>query len=202
MIERPILFSGPMVRAILAGHKTQTRRVVRGDFDTIQPSVMTTDGKMLESHWTATGPAGRVGLVSPYGVDGHKLWVRETWDFRPWATEDAPTAVRVAYAADGEQRDVVAPADWNPTLFGTARWRPSIHMPRWASRLTLEVTDVRVERLQCMSEEDAIAEGVVAPARWASVPGFAVLWDSLNAARGFGWDANPWVWVIEFRRVS
>ena len=146
--ERPIIFSGPMIRAILEGRKTQTRRIVK-------PNCLS--------------------KLSPYGRTGDRLWVRETWGHNP----EGPGYV---YRSDG---------DFDMKFHGD-RWRPSIHMPRWASRITLEVTGVRVERLQDINEEDALAEGVE--------HAFRSLWESINGPGS--WDANPWVWVVEFRRVS
>lgn len=191
--ERPILFSGPMVRAILEGKKTQTRRVVRP-----QPEII--PGAPALQAWLEVVDDGTIPC--PYGVPGDRLWVRETWG-RTDYEYDGPFQNCTIYRADGESglSDVTA-----------NRWRPSIHMPRWASRLTLEVVDVRVERVQSISNTDAEAEGVAAWAKaycsqrprdelqpWAY---FQLLWDSINKSRGYGWDANPWVWVVEFRRVE
>jgi hypothetical protein len=124
----------------------------------------------------------------PYGRPGDRLWVRETWSqLYPYESR------RVAYRADRET--VVAPGvlPW---------WRPSIHMPRWASRLTLEITKVRVERLKEITVKDIAAEGIQEGVGVFAYEDFRKLWDSLNAKRGFGWDANPWVWVVEFRLVT
>lgn len=189
MREKPILFSGPMVRAILEGSKTQTRRVLR-----VQPSEETGSLSIGPYHPTAIdrhgeeqpGPetygvyssCGEFGLRCPYGQPGDRLWVRETW---------AKTYVRQA----GAEWFVYATGD-NRTDYG-GPWKPSIHMPRAASRITLEITGVRVERLGEISESDARAEGV------QSVAEFKELWASIN---GLGsWEANPWVWVVEFRRI-
>lgn len=189
MKERPILFNAPMVRAILAGTKTQTRRVVmpprkKGCHDL----------DALAQH--------QRGLC-PYGRPGDRLWVREAWRaFKDGALyEDA--GVEVDYRA--------TPAAWAKD--SDAPWKPSIHMPRWASRITLEITDVRVERLQeiCASANDILAEGIIYDAD-APVIGpceadagdlveqFSDLWDSINSPGS--WDENPWVWVIEFKRVT
>lgn len=167
--ERPILFSGPMVRALLDGRKTQTRRVVNP-----QPAT-SSDGR-------ACGP-----IRCPYGAPGDTLWVRETW------CSYMPGSVR--YRADGHND-----AGWT--------WRPSIFMPRWASRLTLRVYGVRVERVQQITQADARAEGVVdTSGAWGDLTdtdragprgAFEALWNSINAERGFGWDVNPWVWVVSF----
>ena len=188
--ERPILFSGPMVRAILDGRKTQTRRV----------AMHRVCGVMLAR--LAFDPAPDAALC-PYGAPGDRLWVRETW---AWSGDrEIPEAERIArgeiwYAADGDRGPAI-------------RWRPSIHMPRWAARLTLEVTGVRVERLQDISATDCRAEGIphfrefvvfgadAEQRREMYAAEYRRLWDSLNAPRGYGWDVNPWVWVVEFRKV-
>lgn len=205
MTERPILFSTPMVRAILDGRKTQTRRVVK---------FPCTPKKYSESDWMIDGePIGR----SPYGKPGDRLWVRESGWERPERTprmmrEGADTWPRFAYDADG----------WSDEdLADFKRWgfkrRPSIHMPRWASRITLEITGIPVERLQDISEADAIAEGLyqetmpgTAAALWRYASGsdwyshpvqcYRALWEYINGPGS--WDVNPWVWVIEFKRVK
>ena len=197
--ERPILFSGAMVRAILAGQKTQTRRMVkpqprptkRGWWEWGYALGKTQAASPRRSVWHAETwqrEAGTAPLEDfcPYGQPGGRLWVRETW-----GKLDMGSA---CYRADDE---AAVPAD--------GRWRPSIHMPRWASRLTLEVTEVRVQRLQEISEEDALAEGI--PPRTddhvLAVPRFRTLWESINGERpGCSWESNPWVWCVSFRRVS
>lgn len=184
MKERPILFSGSMVRAILDGRKTQTRRVVTN----ARPYTATDNG--IDILW-ATG-----SLRCPYGQPGDRLWVRETWCLRPEG---------YGYRADNNP-------DNNPL-----KWGPSIHMPRWASRITLEVTGVRVERVQDISEEDARAEGIRAtrlshgsvvyhtdsyptPNIYGSAQErFVNLWHSINTPRGYPWESNPWVWVVAFK---
>ncbi|AOK42394.1 hypothetical protein [Burkholderia vietnamiensis] len=226
MKERPILFSGPMVRAILEGRKTQTRRAMKH-----QPPVDVTPITAARYHPTiidrrgdeAPGPEifgafsddGEWGCKSPFGEIGDRMWVREAFMPAPFdAAPKQPQATRwnIAYAAGG-QFEVIAPPGYNPTLYNYQRWTPSIHMPRWASRITLEITRVRAERLQSISESDARAEGVTiedhhmrgycaGAYRPPSIRAFHDLWDSLNAARGHGWDTNPWVWVVEFRRIS
>jgi hypothetical protein len=182
MKERPILFSGPMVRAIMAGRKTQTRRVI----GLTQFGRSDTPGY----DWTFRGTrnGGRGGLwqdfrheqmlrLCKFGTPGDRLWVRETF------SDSEP----VFYRADGIAND------------SDVRWKPSIFMPRELSRLTLEIVAVRVERVQEITDDDARAEGVdIGLARW----GFVQLWDSINAARGHCWENNPWVWVVEFKRVT
>lgn len=193
--ERPILFSGAMVRAILDGRKTQTRRVVK-DPDSF--GCLTGDCP----HETQSECDDDMRVLCPYGRVGDRLWVREAWqawtEFNGFAPRDIPVGSGINYLADGNEWD--------------ARKRPPMFMPRWASRITLEVTDVRVERVQDISEDDAIEEGVQdwcveadprtgepIQVRLRPSEEFANLWDSINADRGFGWDVNPWVWVVEFK---
>ncbi len=217
MTDRPILFSTSMVRAILTGRKTQTRRVIRlpgwatgmecdGNLVDYEPGVFHglefVDARHGKWH-ASTNPKGRSPcyVKIPYRV-GDRLWVRETFC---WGSEGEPGAkdfpiYRANYNA--EEARLFKP------------WIPSIHMPRRASRITLEVTGVRVERLQDISEFDARMEGAD-PDRgnggyagmyskagmdpFAYRRGFRLLWNSINAKRGFGWDANPWVVVCSFR---
>jgi hypothetical protein len=174
-----------MVRAILAGTKTQTRRVCRAQHD----NVWVEDGVMYGYH-----DAGNDGRVpSAYGVAGDTLWVRETFANIAIKGYD-PTYF---YRADGDE---LPPRD---ARAADNRWRPSIFMPRAASRIDLRVTAVRVERLQDISEEDAIAEGVELELvhRSGGAVAFRDLWDSLNATRA-PWASNPWVWVITFERAA
>jgi len=201
MKERPILFSGPMVRAILEGRKTQTRRVVKP-----QSAILTDEmARVLGVQPPAQQNAPVISC--PYGVPGDRLWVRETY---AWSGDSSiPEADRIAsgevwYRADGGRG-------------GGIRWRPSIFMPRWASRILLEITGVRVERLQDISEADCWAEGIDAvdgvfdesiPAMAQrmgrlcedAAPTFACLWESINGTDS--WNANPLVWVVSFRRVE
>jgi hypothetical protein len=179
--ERPILFKPEMVRAILEGRKTQTRRVVKG---------IQIDGLMAAAAVTLR-PSLAISLC-PYGVVGDRLWVREVWSIAEKKFD--PEVSRIVYRADG--------VDPLPDATGRARWRPSIHMPRAASRLTLEVTEVRIERLHDISEEDARAEGVRPdPFRrtYTAINSFHVLWIDINGIDS--WDSNPWVWVICFKKV-
>jgi hypothetical protein len=211
--ERPILFSGSMVRAILAGTKTQTRRIARlpeydGDTDV--------DGWPLVPARTS---GCLVRATCRYGAAGDRLWCRETWSnsalsmypcppcwFRADFSKYEDPAGRREHDAhcDGNRADCwrcIADTD------GEFRWRPSIHMPRWASRLTLEVTGVRVERLADITAADAVAEGVVDPAHgWDGnvtypLARFRDLWDQINGSKA-PFASSPWVWVIEFRRLS
>lgn len=224
--ERPILFSEPMVRAILAGHKTQTRRVVKP-----QPQEGSNPASGPWVWWNgANGPSQRAvaGCVSiaafaaemvqysPYGQPGDRLWVRETFchvDDREYGGDQwydyRATPKYGPESPAGWDRDQREDPD-------CARWHPSIHMPRAASRLTLEVTEVRVERLQDISSADAWQEGVRPDGvrahagegiadhpdpEGATLDAFFALWDSINAERGFDVASNPWVWVIGFRRT-
>lgn len=200
MSIKPILFSGPMVRAILDGKKTQTRRVLNP-----QPAgpVIKAPGGQYAADLT-----GRCFSL-PYAPDD-LLWVRESH----YLTDDGDDEYAV-YAADGNEaigehlHQVAALESGHPSTDWSRhkKRRPSIHMPRWASRLTLEVTGVRVQRVQEISEEDADAEGVDAvsmadvprQAAWSRRQDFSRLWDSLNAKRGFGWEENPWVVAITFK---
>jgi hypothetical protein len=184
MKERPILFSGPMVRAILPGTKTQTRRVIKPQPDK--------DGlsKVIDGLWQDTD--GRP-YRCPYGVPGDRLWVRETW------------AVQHEYDAAAPS-EIGASARWHYAAtedLGGLRKRPSIFLPRRGSRILLEITDIRVERLQKISEADAKAEGapleqpVMGPP--CHVLGFLNIWETINGAGS--WDADPSVWVVLFRRL-
>lgn len=199
--ERPILFSGPMVRAILQGKKTQTRRIIKpqprwdGDLwwlgDKYFLSVEAMKDHLFHNVYGTKGtPYG-----SLYEFGGDRLWVRETWGLHDTEPKDGPDGAHVYFrATDGDRHEL-----------RYQLWRPSIFMPRWASRITLEIDDVRAERLQEITEEDAIAEGAQCagvPASLTNRGAFAKLWDTLNASRGFGWNQNPWVWVIEFRRIA
>lgn len=213
MRERPILFSAPMVLAILAGKKSQTRRLVKPQ------DIENVDGvPFLLSYMT--GEPDPVQLPCPFGAPGDRLWVKETWSTPPGHYElmtprEMSEQTPLRYAADGVVKGVSKRFVDSQGRIAIGRLRPSIFMRRWMSRITLEVTSVRVERLQDISEEDARAEGV-SPRDAAIVFGageiqpqlnsthrgaFAVLWDSLNAERA-PWSSNPWVWVVAFKRVQ
>lgn len=204
MKELPILYSGAMVRALLDDRKVQTRRIINP-----QPQ-MVTDGAILP--WEGD-PAALQRLLQqskracPFGQPGDRHWVRETWQHSNWPhgpfDEDCGVFYRADYMDDPHGPD----GELSPE--GKYRtWRPSIHMPRAACRILLEVTNVRVERLQDISEADAFAEGVCAlNGRHAGAAyvtdgrlAYELLWKSLYGAGS--WDANPWVWVVEFRRIS
>lgn len=208
--ERPILFSGPMVRAILEGRKTQTRRVAK---ISTAPDMYANAERDPVGRWVLRSvvPHGQDYTLGncPYGNVGDRLWVREAfWDHGDMGGLVTKLEERVEYRATEWDRK-------NPDDAGG--WKPSIHMPRWASRLTLEITEVRVERIQECTFGDARDEGVVFDGGWwqgsehpvkgtpkvfnSPVLAFADRWNALNGKRGFGWEANPWVWVIGFRRV-
>ena len=223
MKERPILFSSEMVRAILDNRKTQTRRVIKPQ----PPADLKWGGWLIGT----TGNKREIGSATwddeidgvshrkhsakcPYGDPGDHLWVRETWaDLRAYMNETYPHQPPAVYKADYIH------------LVGEG-WKPSIFMPRWASRITLEITWVRVERVQDISEADAIAEGVAknwigndcppeytneyerygapleVPPCYSAKESYETLWDSINEKRGYSWASNPWVWVVEFTRLT
>jgi hypothetical protein len=193
---RPILFSAPMVRALLDGSKTQTRRAVKARADWAM-------GKrcILQPHELA-GEVNQGDYSNcPYGKPGDRLWVREAWRTSKVADELKPSQL-VFGGCNPIWHEAQNEVPFHPSDFG--KLRPSIFMPRWASRITLEITGVRVERLHAINEVDAIAEG----APWAACgspqdgshkAGYAQLWESINGPGS--WGLNPWVWVIEFKRV-
>jgi len=222
MRERPILLNGDMVRAVLNGSKTQTRRIMKvqpsADFSPMNmeletdftarwytPGVVDKDGYLQPAKKQVFGVAGEdEGYTCPFGAVGDRLWVRESfyehghWQGGGYDPEDSyfVNDKQVLYPADGIQR----PAERKREDFW--RSRPSIHMPRWASRITLEIIGVRVERLNSMTEQDAIAEGC--SGGHGSIPGYMYsarphehfhhIWESIYGADS--WQANPWVWVI------
>lgn len=231
MKERPILFAGDMVRAILDGRKTQTRRAVKSKrgcpIDFIGGVGMENDPTCWGFEdgdgewWALQGNEQCRQIPCPYGQPGDRLWVRETWTpgyFHNADADDGPQ-VSIIYRADSADMTLAAPSyelaeEWERSYAEDGpddpRWRPSIHMPRWASRILLEIVSVRVERLQGISESDAWNEGVqewmgkstpwkgeLAP---VSVHGFASLWEHISGSGS--WAANPWVWVVEFKRVG
>ena len=241
MKERPILFSGPMVRAILEGRKSQTRRVIKNatgafwDHAGWRPVV---DGGRVDRWEDVDGRLAPIGAgaprpTCPYGKPGDRLWVREAF---AWNI-DTKGGQCITFRADETSRSVMAEegGEGDPVGLGGAakihafdvwpvRWRPSIHMPRQESRIALEVKAVRVERLQAISEADAIAEGVECEVYELGVPisgcwwnyqsrcwsgafpdeprgSFRTLWDSING-KAHPWASNPWCWVVEFERVK
>ena len=214
MRERPILMSGEMVRAILDGRKSQTRRVVKPQpyaewcpvVELYHPTLVDRDGDEYPGAEVFGAADENEGRICPFGQPGDRLWVREGFTYSDCVIETDAVLL-------GREKPRRAPIYRATSILADSpnirSWRPSIHMPRWASRITLEITGVRVERLCDMRESDAIAEGCPGQDMehqddWPTEPieQFSTLWDSLNEKRGFGWDANPWVWVIEFRRAG
>ncbi len=183
--SRPILFNTEMIQAILDGQKTQTRRVIKAN----QRTSWLLDGRFSDNY--IKEPDNYLIRECPYGKIGDLLWVRETF----WEVDGY-----YFYRADG--RD-----DFE-------RWKPSIHMPKIASRITLEIADIRVERVQDIyAKKDILAEGITdrmaqeatkTERDWpdAHAAAFANLWDSINAKRGYSWDSNPWCWVVDFKRID
>lgn len=219
MPEKPILFSAPMVRALLAGTKTQTRRIVKRQpgpsclieegFDGESPFVYSAlygDGPGHEVH------EARTPCVCPYGQPGDQLWVRETFAIVPRTAYRASEGVQQTLRPDDDHDAAIYRKGWTRSN-GGFRWRPSIHMPRWASRITLEITAVRVERLQDISREDALAEGIVIQPDGgygladtshyhATDPrqSYFSLWETINGPGSVM--ANPWVWAVTFAPAS
>jgi len=216
--EHPILFSGEMVKVILEGRKTQTRRVIKPQPVSYHPhhvldyvSWKTVDCKLVSFPIF-------VNKYCPYGQAGDLLWVRETWatickvaiPYCECETEaDRKENHYIEYRADTGNP---YPGDWpEDEARGNdeaPKWKSPYHMPRWASRITLEIVSVCVERVQDITGADVASEGVEFPdataittvaERWKP---FRDLWDSINAKRGYGWDANPWVWVLEFKVIK
>lgn len=226
MKERGILFSGQMVKAILGGRKTQTRRIVklpksknleyrfdgaRKDGGENSPfragEYLHIPFRHVDEDWSH-GTSER--LFCPYGEPSDRLWVKETFQTVAWGKVVKPEKIRAWIEANNFSNGVVyyraGGVDYDHI------WRPSIFMPRWASRITLEITNIRVERLQEISEGDAIAEGVetimggfyknygggeIAGVADATTS-YMTLWDSING----NWNANPWVWIIDFKKIN
>jgi len=264
MRERPIIMGADSVRAILDGRKTQTRRVINPHKYNIAGWDMPRTKEDMEYGYpfAENGDGDFVSVVDwcPYGRVGDRLWVRETWgvvshtfdeneNICDWKPNRPATPIQelkfgtgyydgyVIYEADGG-------FEWNAgddcSIETKSYWKSSMFMPRRASRITLEITDIRVERVQDISEEDALAEGVISDDEYAYWAGednlfpcprcegyqvhnafghdygitevdctycdtqkkrYRIVWDSLNAKRGYPWESNPWVWVISFKRV-
>jgi len=212
--EQPILFSAPMVRAILEGRKVQTRRVMKPQpGDDWNPEV-----GICAYEWKGSGEPGPDFFGAgdedecykcPYGAPGDRLWVRETWaNFGGYAVLYQHHKPGVAYRATWDS-DKYGWPDFahHVSYVPGGKWRPSIFMPRWPSRITLEITEVRVQRVQEISEEDAVAEGT---GQWAMETNailtcetmrdaYRKLWDSINIKK-YPWESNPWVWALSFRR--
>ena len=227
MIERPVLLKGEMVVATFADIKLETRRLNRLKEINEEPDDWKFNGfwKDAEAKSGVIDPRLKAGFLNisgkklkpgrmllipcDFGKVGDQLWVRETWATKDQIWDDDKAAVfhtsvsigleTLLYRASGDERPV-----GNKT-----RWRPSIFMPRWASRLSLEVTSITVERLQAIDEDGAKREGAELGHRHdgnhigqsSHREGFILLWDSINDPRGWGWVKNPWVWVVKFKRV-
>ena len=210
MRERPILFNGAMVRAILAGQKTQTRRAVKPDGAVDVVRFIGADNQPTgEFGWCSNPSLIKHHIRCPFGQPGDRLWVRESFtDLRGTGIEHRPNIdgpiQRYAHSADTLPG---SPGDYARKDYGI-KWRPSIHMPHEACRLVLEITAVRVERLQAISEADAVAEGLSQSESGSWLPGpcdhpewaFHQLWAQVYGEPA--WEANPWVWVIEFKRME
>lgn len=242
MKERPILFTTPMVQAILAGRKTQTRRIVNWKNLHKQAGLPFPTNcrlswfKILQGWGLDAGDSLMRAVTCPYGQPGDHLWVKETWNYAGshwWSGAPLDRAHHVNYIADGlkktfifhcekvlsgipKQRDMKkSESDSEYSDYLTSYWnqkRPSIFMPKWASRITLEMVAVRVQRLRDISTKDAEAEGIFYNScgvwHWRDdsaiggstpVDAYRALWESINGADS--WDLNPWVWVVEFRRA-
>lgn len=225
MKERPILFNTPMVRALLDGTKMQMRRIAKPVKHPDLGNIYTPGALVLERE-----PQHVIERASPYGQPGDRLWVREAFRFPESLNLHSPAVcgematdagynypwAPTQFEADGKKSGEWIGFETPPKVTTAGKLRPGIHMPRWASRTTLEITGVRVERLQDISEADAIAEGCTPNHNgyyWGgphqvsgrkqmatAVRAYRDLWESIN---GHGsWDANPWVWVVKFRRVE
>ena len=223
MKEKPILFNGEMVRAILDGKKTQTRRVIKP-----QPVLVgerwewTPRGKVVHSSdwFVDREPSPFMLCGAPYQI-GDRLWVKETFvletitnvgelptDGRPYeyieSNYDEDYYWLVPHYRATEPEPHIVPDDLEDSYDDRTRWSPSIFMPKWATRIWLEVTGVRAERVQDITATGIMEEGVKgwkAPMLLARSR-FQALWDSINAERGFGWDTNCWAWVYEFKRLE
>lgn len=210
--ERPILYSAPMVKALLSGAKTQTRRVVRAPIDFVGPGGCNGPYRDDPTCW---GYADEYGdyhtlmpdgesscdnsccIPCPHGRPGERLWVRESWQKSGlgWGNDLPVGKIHYRATDDGE---------WKPYW---GKWKPSIHMPRWASRLVLEITEVRVERIQSISDADILAEGIAEYAAALKLQGgprlaWIHLWEAINGKRDggrYGWHRNPWAWALTFR---
>jgi hypothetical protein len=191
--ERPILFSAPMVRAILERRKTQTRRIAKHPLAVAAKRIHSYKNQS-EFDCVLGDDAGGI-IYCPHGKPGDRLWVRETWA-RTTIAQSAPLAETFVYRECDTRTDYGGP------------WKPSIFMPRAACRITLAITSIKIERLHDISESDAIAEGC--KGGHGSIPGyeysatplehFQHTWNTINGAGA--WSANPWVWVVEFKRIE
>lgn len=225
MRERGIIFNAEMVRAVLEGRKTQTRRIMK-----VQPEVIPQESECGAPGFWIPWNEGKtmvrnkdMRIACPFGLKGDRLWVRETFRVHSRATDVATLVYRASERQSWTQQTHRVPAVNCNKPVSPENWTPSIHMPRWASRITLEITGVRVERLQDISESDAVAEGIeplpLEPGmpqfyheyfpigiknglrcNMSAASSFSGLWEAIYGKES--WQANPWVWVVEFKRVE
>jgi hypothetical protein len=194
MKEKPILFNGPMVVAVDDKRKNQTRRVMKPQPEYRENESLPGNFGTFFQHWNIDHKLFKGHEIkSPYGSIGDRLWVKENWrtspDYDHLPPRDIPKTAPIEYIATDPF------VHWGKT-------RPNIFMCRWMSRFLLEITDIRVERLNDISEEDAKAEGVNPDWETQSfIDGFFPLWNQINEKRGFGWDKNPWVWAVTFKKI-
>lgn len=209
MKDKPIIFSTPMVQAILDGRKTQTRMIVKEQPDHITGDMLDQNRFYAADNGDFAGDPDRE-IISPYQV-GQKLWVRETWCYGKVIPVDNPDGFIVEQC---EKCDDFLPYEAmirENIGIEEVKWKPSIFMPKKYARIWLEVTNVRIEELQDITGSDCFSEGIqlsgMVPAsltyQWNKAKEeFKNLWDSINKNHGYGWNANPWVWVIEFKKIK
>lgn len=211
MKERGMIFNAEMVNAILSGRKTQTRRPIKWKQTRFTEIAERDDGSLWP--WAEDCErGGDIWFACPFGEVGDRIWVRETWQvIHDHIDESSHVEYRTYSPSIPKEKDRYWHTVYAEHFGDESRedrgfpWRPAIHMPRWASRITLEITDVRVERLRDLSEEDAKSEGII-PSAGGVLPGweyrinFRDLWMDIYGTDN--WEANPWVWVIEFKRVE
>ncbi|EBD6536569.1 hypothetical protein B8W18_06865 [Salmonella enterica] len=200
MNERGMIFNAEMVRAILDGRKTQTRRPIKWKQTRFTEIAERDDGSLWP--WAEDCErGGDIWFACPYGEIGDRIWVRETFRVHSRATDVATLVYRASVRNSWTEQTHRVPVAVCNTPATPEKWTPSIHMPRWASRITLEITGVRVERLNSITESDAEAEGVTDTGFGdLLVDGYRYLWKYIYGEES--WAANPWVWVIEFKRVE
>jgi len=207
MRERGIILNAEMVRAVMEGRKTQTGRIMKD-----QPEVIPQESEFGDPGFWIPWNEGEtmvrnkdMRIACPFGLKGDRLWVRETFCVHSRATDGATLVYRASERQSWMQQTHRVPVEKCNKPVSPEKWTPSIHMPRWASRTTLEITGVRVERLKDVSEADACADGINPAAGgvekgWEHRFNFRELWMSIYGDES--WQANPWVWVIEFKRVE
>jgi hypothetical protein len=215
MRERPILLNAEMVRAVLDGRKTQTRRIIQSPAKSMQANGQKViDYREPGDKWygdhvfSMRNQSGtwcdytkeQFLAKCPFGAVGDRLWVRETFRVHSRATDVSTLVYKASERQSWTEQTHRVPIAKCNKLVSPEKWTPSIHMPRWASRIKLEITGVRVERLQDISETDARAEGITGSLVRDVTAAYSALWQSINGEES--WQANPWVWVIEFKRVE